>query len=43
MATFRIHHASGHADIPANAPNEARRVFAEKYPGVIIKKVKVLK
>ena len=43
MTTFRVHFAGGYADIPANNPTEARRSFAEKNPGVIIKKVKVLK
>ena len=43
MTTFRIHFAGGYSDIIANNPNEARKTFAEKNPGVIIKKVKVLK
>ncbi|WP_420408641.1 hypothetical protein [Hoeflea sp.] len=43
MVTFRVHFAGGTADVTAKTPNDARDVFAEKNPGVIIKKVKVVK
>lgn len=43
MTTFRIHTASGTEDITAKTPDEARKIFAGKFPTTIIKKINRVK
>lgn len=44
MTTFRVHAAGSFVDVPADNPNEARKVAAKRLPeNSIITKVKVLK
>lgn len=40
---FRIHTSAGAFDIEARTPQEATRIFTARHPGIIIKKIKVVK
>ncbi|EUB97236.1 hypothetical protein PMI07_000812 [Rhizobium sp. CF080] len=44
LTLFRVHYdGGGHIDIEAKDPNEARDIFKQRYPRIIIDKVKRLK
>lgn len=41
--TFRIFYGDFHQDVQAETPTEARKLFLEKRPKTIIKKIKLVR